>query len=219
MRDVARRWAPAALLTAGALFTRGLEPRGGVSLREPLGAAVPLQLVGFTGRDLILPEPDRRVAGVTAYLLRSYGSPLAPSPGQQFSLYVGFYDRQGQGQTIHSPKNCLPGAGWEPLTSRVAILMTTRGATRVNRYVLQRGTQRALVLYWYQGRGRIESNEYVVKWNLLQDAVLLGRTDEALVRVLVPISDSEEGAFAIASQVASSVIGSLEAALPERRRG
>jgi len=85
----------------------------------------------------------------------------------------------------------------------------------VNRYVLQHGTQRVLVLYWYQGRGRVEANEYVVKWNLIQDAVLRGRTDEALVRVVVPIEDSEDHAFAIAAAAASVVMPALDAALPD----
>ena len=51
----------------------------------------------------------------------------------------------------------------------------------------------ALVYYWYQGRGREESSEYVVKWDLLKDAALYGRTEEALVRIVVPINADARG--------------------------
>jgi EpsI family protein len=212
MTDVVR-WIPAALFAGGAFFVSAVDSQHSRPLRVPLATAIPLEIAGLPGREMTLPEPDRRVAGVTAYLLRSYARPGASRP--QFSLYVGFYDRQGQGKTIHSPKNCLPGAGWEPLSSRTTTLATSRGRARVNRYMLQRGTQRALVLYWYQGRGRVESNEYAVKWNLLEDAVLRGRTDEALVRVIVPVNGSEEAAFDLAVRAATAVMLALEAALPD----
>jgi len=208
------RWVPAALLAGGVWLTAGVDGPHSLALRQSLAAAIPLQIAGLMGRELTLPESDRRAAGVSAYLLRSYAPVGAASQVPPVSLYVGFYERQGQGKTIHSPKNCLPGAGWEPLSSRTATLATARGVVAVNRYVLQHGTQRVLVLYWYQGRGRVEANEYVVKWNLIQDAVLRGRTDEALVRVVVPIADSEEQAFAIAAAAASVVMPALEAALP-----
>src|SRR6266516_2807924 len=97
------------------------------ALRQSLAAAIPLQIAGLMGRELTLPESDRRAAGVSAYLLRSYAPVGAASQVPPVSLYVGFYERQGQGKTIHSPKNCLPGAGWEPLSSRTATLATARG--------------------------------------------------------------------------------------------
>ncbi len=209
------RWVPAALLAGGVWLTAGVDGPHSLALRQSLAAAIPLQIAGLMGRELTLPESDRRAAGVSAYLLRSYAPVGAASQVPPVSLYVGFYERQGQGKTIHSPKNCLPGAGWEPLSSRTATLATARGVVAVNRYVLQHGTQRVLVLYWYQGRGRVEANEYVVKWNLIQDAVLRGRTDEALVRVVVPIEDSEDHAFAIAAAAASVVMPALDAALPD----
>jgi EpsI family protein len=86
---------------------------------------------------------------------------------------------------------------------------------QVNNYVLQRGSDRALVLYWYQGRGRIQANEYRVKIDLLRDAVLHRRTEEALVRVVVPLSDdTATQATALAERLASFVAQRLDAALP-----
>ena len=85
---------------------------------------------------------------------------------------------------------------------------------QVNRYMLRREEDRALVLYWYQGRGRVAHNEYAVKFDLLRDAALRGRTDEALVRIVVPVTQAEETAFSLARDFAALVIPALEGALP-----
>ena len=84
----------------------------------------------------------------------------------------------------------------------------------VNRYLLQNEDVRALVLYWYQGRGRVQANEYLVKWDLLRDAVLRQRSDEALVRIVVPLSGSEEDSFRLARSVAETLVPALDQALP-----
>ena len=105
-----------------------------------------------------------------------------------FTTFVSYYERQTQGKTIHSPRNCLPGAGWEVLTRRRAQVIVVDGVPQtVNRYVLKKGPATAVAFYWYQGRGRIVANEYAVKWNLLRDAAVAGHTEEALVRVVVPV--------------------------------
>jgi EpsI family protein len=85
----------------------------------------------------------------------------------------------------------------------------------VNRYLLQRGQERALVLYWYQGRGRIAANEYAVKFDLLKDAALSGRSEEALVRVMVPIRGAEEESLRLATTVAEAIVPAVYRALPE----
>ena len=140
----------------------------------------------------------------------------APDSGavSALSLYIGYYDRQLRGKTIHSPKNCLPGAGWEALASQVVEISTPLGSVTVNRYLLQKENQQALVLYWYQGRGRIQANEYLVKWDLLRDSALRRRSDEALVRIVVPISSDEEAAFALAAEAAGQIVAALPEALP-----
>ena len=88
------------------------------------------------------------------------------------------------------------------------------GTVAVNRYLLQREQQQVLVLYWYQGRGRVQANEYLVKWDLLRDSALRHRSDEALVRIVVPIRSDEEAAFALAAQAAVQVVTALPEALP-----
>ena len=206
-------WAPAALLAAGVLLTWGAHGQDSLPLRAPLESTVPARISGFGGKDIQVSEEEQRVAGMTDYLMRVYqGAPGAAATG--FSVYVGYYASQARGRTIHSPKNCLPGAGWEALTSRRATVATAAGAVEVNRYLLQRGKERALVLYWYQGRGRIAAGEYQVKWDLLRDAALRGRSDEALVRVIVPVTGSEDDAFRLASNVARELVPSVNRSLP-----
>ncbi len=92
-------------------------------------------------------EAEARAAGVTDYLLGDYSTRPDSGAVSAFSLYVGYYDRQLRGKTIHSPKNCLPGAGWEALASQVVEINTPLGAVAVTRYLLKREEQRALVLY------------------------------------------------------------------------
>lgn len=216
------RWAPATLMAVGAIFTVGVDSQRSLPLRAPLAAVVPDRIAGFHGRDVTVSDAELRVAGVTDYLMRVYGSaaavrdPNAAAAGADawLSVYVGYYAEQMQGKTIHSPKNCLPGSGWEALASRAATIDTPAGSVTVNRYLLQRESERALVLYWYQGRGRVEASEYGVKWDLLRDAALRRRSDEALVRIVVPVTRGEDQAFKLAAQAAAALIPTLYQALP-----
>jgi len=209
------RWSPASLLALGAVCVVGVNTQRTLPLRQALPATIPWGIAGFRGRDMVLSEDERRVAGVTDYLLRSYRREDSRAAGvPAFSMYVGYYDRQTQGRTIHSPKNCLPGAGWVPLAAGAAKITTPAGAVTVNRYLVRQGSRAALVLYWYQGRGRVEASEYAVKWQLLRDAALKHRSDEALVRIVVPVTGSEEQAFEIAVAAARTLVPAVSAALP-----
>jgi len=214
MKEVMARWTPAALLAFGIVFTIGLPTQRRLALRAPLDESVPTEIAGYHGFDLPLAEDELRATGVTEYVLRSYEASDSTQWPAWFSVYVGYYDSQRQGKTIHTPKNCMPGSGWEPLSSERVRIPTEIGLVKVNRYVLQGNRARALVLYWYQGRGRVEANEYTVKWELLRDAALRKRTDEALVRVVVPIVETEERAFELAIQTARVLVPRLDAALP-----
>lgn len=215
MSVVLRSWAPAAILAAGVVLVARVDDQQRMPLREPLGRAVPSVLEGHGAYDLEIGEGERATAGMTSYVLRAYGAdPVGNAAGAAFTLYVGYYDSQQKGKTIHSPRNCLPGAGWEPLAFGVATVATAQGAVTVNRYLIQHDQERAVVLYWYQGRGRVEANEYAVKLDLLRDAALRGRSEEALVRVLVPVRASEDEAFELATRVAATVIPAVDRALP-----
>ncbi len=209
MNIVMTKFLPVAVLGLGVLLISGMREQYVMPSVQPM-ASLPAVAMGLKGRDIVIDSAERRVAGMTDYALREYGSDSAYS----FSTYVGYYDRQVQGQAIHSPKNCLPGAGWEIMTAERlnADAMGAKGGT-INRVLLANKGVRALVYYWYQGRGRVESNEYTVKWNLLRDAALEGRTEEALVRIVVPLArtadnankQGQDAAFAAADSIAASV--------------
>jgi len=183
-------FAPAIALLAGLLLISGVREQYQTLPAQPM-KAIPLTLMGQTGREQVIDSAERKVAGMSDYVMRSFG---ADSANPEYSLYVGYYDRQVQGKTIHSPRNCLPGAGWEIMSaSRIPVPGGTPGT--INRVILVNSGVRALVYYWYQGRGRIESSEYRVKWDLLRDAALHGRTEEALVRIVVAVDATTPGAM------------------------
>jgi EpsI family protein len=205
-------WGPALIFTAGVVLVNGASDQTRTPLRESLDRAIPQELLGMSSQDLSISEAEQAVAGMTSYVMRLYGE---TEDRPEFSLYVGYYDSQVQGRTIHSPKNCLPGAGWEPIGVTTAVVQTAAGPVTVNRYLLQRGQEKALVLYWYQGRGRIAANEYAVKLDLLKDAALSGRSEEAMVRVMVPIRGAEDASLRLATTVAEAVVPAVYRALPE----
>lgn len=136
------------------------------------------------------------------------------------SLYIGFYKSQRTGKTIHSPLKCLPGTGWAPLETGAKDLTVTTAdgssrALRVNRYLVQKGTERHLVYFWYQMRGQTVTSEYLVKLFLIDGAVRTNRTDGALVRVFIPIgSDGVAGADKVGTEFVRSLFPMLGAHLP-----
>jgi EpsI family protein len=134
-----------------------------------------------------------------------------------FTTYVGYYDRQMQGKTIHSPRNCLPGAGWEILEGRTATVTSATGPHVVNRYLLKNGLSHAVVYYWYQGRGRVVANEYTVKLNLLRDAAFKGHTEEALVRIVLPVEAgpaAQARADELGLRMAARLVDEVDRVLP-----
>jgi EpsI family protein len=158
-------------------------------------SALPMTLAEWSGRvDPPLTEKELDILGADDYLLRSYYA-----PGMSAGLYMGYWATQKRGDAVHSPLNCLPGSGWEPLSRQtLGLTVSDRAAGArqidVNRFVIQKGLDRQLVLYWYQSHDRVIASEYVGKFYLVADAIRLGRSDTAIVRVVVPIADSTAAA-------------------------
>ncbi len=185
----------AVLVGAAALLTRGVgrattAPDGlGPVMARPLDR-LPMTIDDWTGRRLAdVDEASKRVLGADDYLNRRY----VRGEESAVDLFVAFYASQRQGDAIHSPRNCLPGAGWQPVAVSTVPFVVNEGSTvTVNRYVIEKEHDRRLVYYWYQGRGRVVANEYANKAWLVVDAMRMGRSDGALVRAMVPATHEAE---------------------------
>ncbi len=139
-------------------------------------------------REGVIEQDERDVLGADDYLTRQY----ATSAGKSANLFVAYFQSQRAGQTPHSPKNCLPGAGWTwsvADTIRVDIAGRAR-PIEINRYIVSKGVERAVVLYWYQSRDRVVASEYRAAAFTAWDALRYNRTDTELVRVVVPVTQS-----------------------------
>jgi EpsI family protein len=147
--------------------------------------------------------------GVDDYIHRVYVS----DSGVPVGLYAGYYVSQRQGDTIHSPQNCLPGAGWRPVSSSTVDLASSSGKVTVNQYVIQKGLDQQVVLYWYQGRGRVVANEYANKALLMWDAARLQRTNGGLVRVMSPLTPGRDAAADVAA-FATALLPRLQQLMP-----
>lgn len=110
------------------------------------------------------------------------------------NLYIAYYDSQRKGQSTHSPRSCLPGNGWD-FVSFGARHVSSHGATlTVNRAIVEHGSERELMYYWFQQRGRVVTNEYLVKWYIFWDALTRNRSDGAMVRLMTPLPPGAEAA-------------------------
>ncbi len=141
---------------------------------------------------------------------------VEPATNRQASLFVAAFRSQRNGKAPHSPKNCLPGSGWTPLVSdQYAIDTGAAQPIQVNRYVIAHGTDRAVVLYWYQSRDRVVASEYKAKFWVMADAIRLNRTDTALARVVVDVQDGDqEAATTVAAGFVKAFFGRLREFLP-----
>jgi EpsI family protein len=163
------------------------------------------------GGDMRFDDETEKILRADDYLSRNF-----ESNGRQASFYVGYYATQRNGATYHSPLNCLPGSGWTMSEGRrIAITpQDGRPAFEANRFVVQNGKDRALIVYWYQGRGRTTASEYWGKIYTILDSVRSRRSDGAMVRVLVPLGNSQEEAQQAALDLASSAASELPAFVP-----
>ncbi|MGD8564423.1 MAG: EpsI family protein [Desulfarculaceae bacterium] len=196
---------------AGLLIRQGQAEVTPMSLRRPL-SSLDRNLAGFraVGRDRVLDSESLNILKPQAYLIRNYRD----AQGFGISLFVAFFGQQREGQMIHSPRNCLPGAGWQITMRREIEIPGPQGPVSVNHFLLTHQTEKVSVLYWYQGRGRVEPNEYKDRLRLFLDGIMLGRTDGALVR-LTSVKNSH-GPDALSRQVAmaQALIPAMEKILP-----
>ena len=176
--------------------------------RKPL-KDFPMQLGQWQqSKDQIIDEPTMKVLRASDYLLRDFKR----ADGQAANFYVGYYASQREGASYHSPLNCLPGSGWTLTQPDTVTISLPDGRTfGANKYVIQNGDYKSLMIYWYQGRGRQVASEYWGKVYTVIDSVRLRRSDGALIRVTVPLGNSEDAALKSALDLSAKAV----AALPE----
>ncbi len=206
-----------AVVLVGLLLAAGLVARADRSEETPLRASFatfPMTIGDWRGiqRPAFTTEV-LQVLGVSDYLTRAY-----VTKGTAADVYIGYWQSQRQGDAIHSPLNCLPGSGWEPMARSIVSLPGFPAGSTVNRVIIQNGVDRQLVLYWYQGHGRIVASEYWSKFYLAADAIRQNRTDGSIVRIVVPMSredaQAEQAADAAATRLATALLPTLDDFLP-----
>jgi EpsI family protein len=203
-----------------AIFLGQVSKSEPVLLRESL-SGLPSRVGGWDRlQDLPFESRVENILGVDDYINRIY-----TVNNSWLSLYIGFYKSQRQGSTIHSPMNCLPGAGWNP-TGRTELLIPVQGlpgqasrTIQVNRLIIEKGLERQMVIYWYQAHGRVVASEYWGKIYTVLDAMRMNRTDAAIVRVISPISGrdlpAETASERSAVQFVQAIFPSLSRHLPD----
>jgi EpsI family protein len=185
-----RVWITAGMLLGATVLLHAMSHGERIVARQPL-RGLPMVIGPWQGQEQPLEQRIIKLVSVDDYTNRAYFR----NSSQPVFLYVGYYASQRTGDTIHSPKNCLPGAGWEPAKSEyLTIPMAGGQPIVVNKYVIEKGLDHQLVLYWYQSRGRVIASEYSAKIWMVLDAVTRNRTDGALVRLITPDPDGEQEA-------------------------
>jgi exosortase D (VPLPA-CTERM-specific) len=147
------------------------------------------------GADTKFNPQTEQILGASDYVMRNYIEPT-----RKFNLYIGYYETQRSGMTYHSPQNCLPGSGWEMSDGQAVEISSYAGTSfNANRYIVQQGDDRRVMIYWYQGRGRTNTSEYRDKLDTIIDSITTGRSDGSMVRVLAPVYAGETDAEALAA--------------------
>lgn len=148
----------------------------------------PMRIGDWEGRDA---PPEAQIIAelaVSDYVSAVY---RRPADGLPVLLWIAYYDSQAQGSSVHSPRSCLPGGGWQMESVDEYTVPNVRadgGALRVNRAIISMGEERQLVYYWFAQRGRNITNEFAVKWYIFRDSLLMNRSDGALVRLTTPVA-------------------------------
>jgi len=176
----------------------------------------------WEGKELGIERDILDVLKLTDYMMRVYVPVRTEQAVSGFRLpvylYVGFYESQRTGATYHSPKNCLPGAGWQFVEAVPAVVAGPYGAdVTVNKVLIQKGLDKQVILYWYQDRGRVMASEYWAKAYLIWDAMTMHRTDGSLVRISLPVGTSVEDAYRQGFAFMQDAWPLLQGYLPDKR--
>jgi EpsI family protein len=194
-----------ALLSGTAVFLSYRDHDEVFAARQDL-SALPSQLGTWKGRDMNIPDDVRETLGHGDFLSRIY---LDEADSNHYvDLFIAYFPSQRFGDTIHSPKNCLPGSGWYPVdSSRVTLSFPGYRPFPANRYIISKGEDRQVVIYWYLAHDRSVASEYWARYYLLVDSVKMNRSDGSMIRLVTPLGPSET--IEAAQQRALSLAGNI----------
>jgi EpsI family protein len=151
-------------------------------LAAPLSGFPPLVGGWHLQQEGVVDQETQEILRADDLLTRTY---VGPEGGA--NLFIAYFKTQRQGQSPHSPKNCLPGSGWQQMETGRIDVPVSGGPIHINQYVVAKGDAQSVVLYWYQSQGRVIADEFAAKFYLVSDSIKHHRSDTALVRVVVPI--------------------------------
>jgi len=200
-----------AIMLITALLTNFASQSERIAPNRPF-SEFPLEIDQWKGQKDVLDQKVYNILGVEDYILANYRK----DSKEMVNLYVGFYQSQKEGDIIHSPKNCMPGSGWNiSKTSIEPVHMTDTGKSiKTIKLLLQKGAQKQVVLYWFQSRGRIISSEYMQKIWLVIDSVVKHRTDGSFVRLIAPVAVDEAATIKLLKEFANKVYPILNEYIP-----
>jgi len=181
----------ACVLVVGAVFTQLLEQRVEYAPERVRFDRFPLHIADWSGQRMRLAQQYLDDLRLDDYIQANFRN----TQGDRVGLYSAYYATQRKGRSVHSPRSCLPGDGWvirSLSTHRVEGVRIAEQPLYVNRTLIERSGERQLVYYWFQQRGRLLTNEYLVKWYLFWDALTRNRSDGALVRLTTTITEGED---------------------------
>ena len=215
LKDSSRFALLLAVLLLGGVVINALEWVGEAKVSRRLLSEMPSEVGSWrqVGADQRFDQQTESVLRADDYISRSYALP----DGRAASFYVGYYASQRTGATYHSPLNCLPGSGWEMDEAASVTITPANGEPpfEANRYIVQNGDNRQLLIYWYQGRGRKVASEYWGKIYTVVDSVRRRRSDGSMVRVMMPVGQSEEATLKAAVDLAGQIAPALPAFVPD----
>lgn len=183
-----------------------------VHINQPF-STFPTQIGQWIGKE---DRFDKRIYGKLG-VDDSYLCTFKTTDGRQVQLYIGFYQSQREGGIIHSPKNCMPGGGWNITSTsleELTIPHTNPGKMKTIKLILEKAGEKQVVLYWFQSRGRYISSEYMQKIYLVWDAIFKNRTDGSFIRLIAPAQKDEARTTEYMKTFAQDLIPILEEYLP-----
>jgi len=179
----------ALILGAAGLFLIAEQPGEVLPPHLPM-RSFPVDIGAWKGSDLPIAKDVLKTLGPGDFLLRVYRSPDQSRP--PLDLFIAYFPSQRAGDTIHSPQNCLPGAGWTPIhADRIMVSVRGYSSFPANRYVIAKGDSRQLVLYWYWAHNRGVASEYLAKFYLVADSIRMHRSDGAMIRITTALLPGE----------------------------